>query len=63
MSLIYTYVINLARVIQLSTTLSSLNYHKLYTNECTMKYKRVVEKYTTVASDQSMNTKKTIKAQ
>ena len=56
MSLIYTYVIKLARVIQLSTTLSSLDYHKLYTNECTMKYKRVVEKYTTVASDQSMNT-------
>ena len=55
MSLIYTYVINLARVIQLSAILSGLDYHKLYTNECTMKYKRVVERYTAMASDQSMN--------
>ena len=56
-------VINLAKVIQLSTTLSSLDYHKLYINECTMKYKRVVERYIAMASDQSMNTKETIKAQ
>ena len=56
MSLIYTHVINLAMVIQLSTTLSSLDYHKLYTNKCTMKYKRVVERYTAVASDPYMNT-------
>ena len=47
----------LARELQLRATLSSFNYHKVYTSKGTMQYKRVVERYTAVASDQSMNTK------